>query len=165
MEKAQHNLRVEMENTKNTLALINQNLEDQTSEELVIELNDQPVIVDILSRLDALNDLLSTVPEVPTENTMENFLGSEDNVIVSETVETAENVQVNYPVYDPNVIEPYSYEVASTTPPQPPAPQLVTQPVATLPPPEPVQTVTPVSTTQTDNPKTPRKRGKKVTIN
>jgi hypothetical protein len=141
MEKMQHNMRVELENIKNAVS-------QTQDEEIVIELDDQPVIIDILNRLDALNEIIKETNIDETENV--------------ETVEPVENtvenvVEDTFPVYDPNVIEPYVKEE--------PVIETLIQPVQPIQPVQSVQTPQPIATTiEPEVFKTPRKKGRKVSI-
>jgi hypothetical protein len=148
VQQMQHNLRVEIENIKNSMTDIQSFVES----DVVIDLNDQPIIIDILSRITAIDDSIkeSIVPE-PTEDV--------ENVVAE-----------NFPVYNPDVIEPYVEPEDPHSLPQPLS-QPLSQPL-----PQPPQTFSetqlspqfsqpqPTQEPQEQNPKTPRKRGKKITI-
>lgn len=158
MEKMQHNLRVEIENIKNSTIDINNFLSDEP--EVVIDLNEQPIILDILNRLNALDTKEPEIVEI-LENTVS---------------------ELNYPVYNPDVIESYVTETisqpeiqditdtqVSQTALQPPQfssqpPQFSSQPPQFS---SPEPQITQVSQTLEkieQNPKTPRRKGKKITI-
>ena len=156
MEKMQHNLRVEIENIKNSLITVNQILDEP--EELIFDINEQPVIIDILNRLSAL------APEVETPEPVPEV--SEISEPLPEISTELENQIVNFPVYDPNVIEPYSQtsepEPVQSNQPEPVELVQVTQPAS-----QPVTQLASQPVTQPkpeQNLKTPRKRGKKITI-
>lgn len=148
MEKMQHNLRIDIENIKNSIMDIHQALNEET--DVVIDINDQPVIVDILNRLSVLDESMKKEPETIETETIENTISD------------------NFPVYNPDIIEPYVIDSEVLQPSQPDievpevaptlsTPQFSTPQFSTSPSTAPL-------TTQEQNPKTPRKRGKKITI-
>jgi hypothetical protein len=143
MEKMQHNIRIEIENIKNSMSDVQSFVES----DVVIDLNDQPIIIDILNRLNTID---------------ESMKDPEPDVEIVEIVENVENENVvteNFPVYNPDVIEPY-IEPEVEVPLSQPTPQPL-QPT-----PQPLQPPLQPQFTQEkeQNPKTPRKRGKKITI-
>ena len=137
MEKMQHNLRVEIENIRNSMVDINNFLNDEPD---VIDLAEQPVIIDILNRLTTLDESTKEKPEI---------------------VEVLENTvsELNYPVYNPDIIEPYNPEPQNEVE---EIPEVSQENVPVIP-----VEVTPILQTPQNveqNLKTPRKRGKKVII-
>jgi len=158
MEKAQHNLRVEMENFRKSLN------EPQN------QLLDEPVILDIFDRLDVLDNFTKQIQESTQNSPIEPVV---ENVDEFESVNSV--IETKYPIYDPTIIEPYQIKEElpeqltqpqiDTQLPQPPQVSLsqAPQPPVSQPLQVQLEPSTPVSVDQ--NPKTPRKRtGKKISI-
>jgi len=147
MEKAQHNLRVEVENFKKSLSEIQGRNED---------LVDQPVILDIFERLENLDIFAKSFQDIQENPENQENLENQENIETPDIhtepeTDIVEPVQENILVYNPSIIEPY---------------QPLAEPLSEKTP-EPVEVVQVVQpqVQNTQNPKTPRKKaGKKITI-
>jgi len=160
MEKAQHNVRVEVENLKKTLNEL---------QSIQTDIVDQPVILDIFERLENLDLFAKSIQENQFEpENVENIEPETEPTTVAESQPEAVNTIVpeNILVYNPSIIEPYAVDLT----PVPTVPTVEVNPFSQPIPPTttaiaPVQEVVSQVVAQEQNPKTPRKRaGKKIAI-